>query len=71
MLVNKVHVGRNPRYFDIDNNNIAYVVNQDSDNVMQVDLNNMKILEAKTKNFDSNPLFLLLPPKKYKSSASS
>lgn len=64
ILVNKVHVGRNPRYFDIDNNNIAYVVNQDSDTVMQVDLNNMKILEAKTKNFDSNPLFLLLPPKK-------
>ena len=61
VLEHSTTVGKNPRYFRIDDGK-AYVCNQDSDNIMVIDISDAhtwtNIMEA---NFES-PAFILLNP---------
>ena len=55
-LLKTVSVGKNPRYFTI-NENVAYVTNQESKSVMSIDLDKFNIL--KTFNINNNCAFIL------------
>ena len=57
ILVSNIFVGKNPRYFTISDNS-AYITNQESKNVMKVDINNMII--TNTYPIDNSCSFILL-----------
>ena len=56
-LIGQATVGKNPRYFTISDNT-AYITNQESKNVMTVDIDDMKI--TKTYSIDNSCSFILL-----------
>lgn len=56
-LINQITIGKNPRYFTIKDD-IAYITNQESKNVMKVNINNMQI--TNTYPLDNECAFILL-----------
>lgn len=56
-FIKSIEVGKNPRYFTIYNN-IAYITNQQSSNVMTIDIDKMEL--KNTYSIDNQSAFILL-----------